>query len=53
MEYKKVKAESYSTVFTKLNVSSKSFSVSPGNPTIISVERATLGISFFYFRYHI
>ena len=30
-------AESYSTSFTKFKVSKKSSSVSPGNPTIISV----------------
>ena len=43
--YINVNAESYCTSFTKFKVSKKSSSVSPGNPTIISVVIATSGIS--------
>ena len=40
-EYWKVKAESNLACSTRSRVSAKSASVSPGNPTMMSVEKAT------------
>ena len=45
LEYMNVKALSYLTFSTTSIVSSKSSSVSPGNPIIKSVEKAIPGIS--------
>ena len=47
LEYININTCSKPTWFTTSNVSSKSSSVSPGNPTIISVVSVTFGIFFF------
>jgi hypothetical protein len=44
-EYWKVKAESNRACSTRSRVSAKSASVSPGNPTMMSVEKATPGMA--------
>ncbi len=48
-EYRNMNAESYLTSRTRSNVSSKSSSVSPGKPTIISVVIARSGIKLLIF----
>ena len=45
LEYMNVNALSYLTCLITSSVSSTSSSVSPGNPTIISVENAMFGTS--------